>query len=135
MPASPAGQAAILPRRGYRTTRKVAGERQTSSPAQAGRNTPTLTVHVPRRRVVPTFQYQVNELLSVFTNGNVQRFQTDNAPWQSYQLYGVGGGMSFRFIDPLFKSELAWSIVARSKGEQGRLIGLEREASEVESGG
>lgn len=57
-----------------------------------------------------TFQYQLTEAVSVFTNGNVQRFQTDNAPWQSYQLYGVGGGMSFRFLDPIFKSELAWSI-------------------------
>lgn len=57
-----------------------------------------------------TFQYQINEALSIFTNGNLQRFQTDNAPWQSYQLYGVGGGMSFRFNDPLFKSDLAWSI-------------------------
>jgi tetratricopeptide (TPR) repeat protein len=57
-----------------------------------------------------TFQYQLTDILAVFANGAVQRYQTDNAPWQNYQLYGVGGGMQFRFVDPLFKSGLPWNI-------------------------
>jgi hypothetical protein len=35
---------------------------------------------------------------------------TDNSPQFSYVLLGVGGGMQFRFADPLFKSQLPWSI-------------------------
>lgn len=57
-----------------------------------------------------TFWYQLTEILGIIANGNIQRYQADTAPWQSYLLAGVGGGMQFRFPDPLFKSELAWSI-------------------------
>lgn len=57
-----------------------------------------------------TFQYLVNEGLMLYANGNLQRYQTDSTPWQNYMLYGAGGGMSFSFTDPLFKSEMPWSI-------------------------
>lgn len=57
-----------------------------------------------------TFQYLAAPALSFFANGNVQRYLTDNAPWQSYSLFGAGGSMQFRFADPLFRSELSWSI-------------------------
>ena len=57
-----------------------------------------------------TFQYQVNDALMLYANGNLQRYQTDSTPWQNYTLYGAGGGMSFSFADPLFKSEMPWSI-------------------------
>jgi Tetratricopeptide repeat len=57
-----------------------------------------------------TFQYRLTDIVSIFANGNAQRFITDNTPWQNYQLAGVGGGMQFRFTDPLFKSQLPWSI-------------------------
>lgn len=57
-----------------------------------------------------TFQYKLTEIVSLFANGNLQRYQTDNTPWQNYLVAGVGGSMQFRFPDPLFKSELSWSI-------------------------
>ena len=57
-----------------------------------------------------TFQYQVNDALMLYANGNLQRYQTDSTPWQNYTLYGAGGGMSFSFTDPLFKSQMPWSI-------------------------
>jgi hypothetical protein len=53
---------------------------------------------------------RLTDIVSIFANGNAQRFITDNTPWQNYQLAGVGGGMQFRFTDPLFKSQLPWSI-------------------------
>ena len=48
--------------------------------------------------------------MALFANGNVQRYMTDNSPQYAYVLLGVGGGMQFRFADPLFKSQLPWSI-------------------------
>ena len=57
-----------------------------------------------------TFQYALTEVVQLFANGNLQRYMTDNSPQYSYVLTGVGGGMQFRFPDPLFKSELPWSI-------------------------
>ncbi len=57
-----------------------------------------------------TFQYALNEAVMLYANGNLQRYQTDSTPWQNYMLYGIGGGMSFSFTDPLFKSQLPWSI-------------------------
>ena len=57
-----------------------------------------------------TFQYQINPLVSLFTVGNAQRYQTQQAPWQNYMLLGAGVGFSFRFADPLFRSDLPWTI-------------------------
>jgi tetratricopeptide (TPR) repeat protein len=57
-----------------------------------------------------TFMYNLTEIVQIFANGNVQRYMTDNSPQYSYMLGGVGGGMQFRFADPLFKSDLPWTI-------------------------
>lgn len=56
------------------------------------------------------FQYQLTPTVMLFATGSAQRFDADIAPWQSYTLVGVGGGFSFRFPDPLFKSGLPWSM-------------------------
>ncbi len=57
-----------------------------------------------------TFQYALTDVVAIFANGNLQRYMTDNSPQYSYMLLGVGAGMQFRFADPLFKSQLPWSI-------------------------
>jgi tetratricopeptide (TPR) repeat protein len=57
-----------------------------------------------------TFQYALTDIVSIFANTNVQRFMADNFAQYSYLLGGVGGGMQFRFPDPLFKSQLPWTI-------------------------
>jgi len=55
-------------------------------------------------------QYQVSPMLQVTANATAQRYQADIAPWQSYQLWGVGGGFAFRFEDPVLKTGLPWTI-------------------------
>lgn len=57
-----------------------------------------------------TFQYQVNPLLSLFAVANAQRYQTQQTPQQNYMLWGAGAGFAFRFADPLFRSDLPWTI-------------------------
>lgn len=59
---------------------------------------------------ITTFQYQLTSLVSLFLNGSAQRYETAQTPAQNYQLGGVGGGMAFRFADPLFKTSLLWNI-------------------------
>lgn len=56
------------------------------------------------------FQYEINPSVMLFLTGSGQRFDADIAPWQSYTLWGVGGGLAFRFADPLFKTGLPWTI-------------------------
>lgn len=56
------------------------------------------------------FQHDFGPLLSLFAIGSVQRFYADLAPWQSYSLYGVGGGFTFRFVDPLLRTGLPWTM-------------------------
>jgi hypothetical protein len=56
------------------------------------------------------FQYEVTPILMVFATGNLQRFEADLTASQSYWLYGVGGGFSFRFPDPVLKTGLPWTI-------------------------
>ena len=56
------------------------------------------------------FQYQLTEIISLYAIGNAQRYETQQTQWQNYTLLGVGGGFAFRFADPLFKSELPWSL-------------------------
>lgn len=56
------------------------------------------------------FQYELTPTVLLFMTGSTQRFEADLAPWQSYWLYGVGGGFAFRFPDPLFKSGLPWTV-------------------------
>ena len=57
-----------------------------------------------------TFQYRVNELVSLLAIGNAQRYETQHTGWQNYTLLGVGGALVFNFADPLFKSQLPWTI-------------------------
>jgi hypothetical protein len=57
-----------------------------------------------------TFEYQLTEPVSLFANGTLSRFQASMTPVQSYTLWALGGGMAFRFHDPLFNSLQAWSI-------------------------
>ncbi len=59
---------------------------------------------------ITTFQYQLTDVITLFGFGNAQRYQTQQTVSQNYMLAGVGGGMAFRFADPLFKSDLPWSI-------------------------
>ncbi len=62
-------------------------------------------------------QYQLTPIVTLFGSGTAQRFQTEQAPWQSYMLWGIGGGMSFRFPDPVLKTGLPW-IISLTAGEQ-----------------
>ena len=57
-----------------------------------------------------TFQYQLNPAVVFYGFGNGQRYQTQQTISQNYVVAGIGGGMAFRFADPLFKSDLPWSI-------------------------
>ncbi|MFZ5784738.1 MAG: tetratricopeptide repeat protein [Pseudomonadota bacterium] len=59
---------------------------------------------------VTTFQYQLTETVSLYAVGNAQRYQTQQTAWQNYTLLGAGGGMAFRFADPVFGSDLPWSL-------------------------
>jgi hypothetical protein len=56
------------------------------------------------------FQYEIVPNVMLFATSSAQRFDADLVPWQSYTLFGVGGGMSFRFADPLFNSGMPWTI-------------------------
>jgi hypothetical protein len=56
------------------------------------------------------FQYELTPIVLIFGTGSLQRFDAQTAPFQSYWLYGAGGGFAFRFPDPLFKSGLPWTI-------------------------
>lgn len=56
------------------------------------------------------FQYDIGPSLVLYALGNAQRFTADIAPWQSYSLYGVGGGFAFRFPDPVLGTGLPWTI-------------------------
>ena len=57
-----------------------------------------------------TFEYTVNPMLSLFANGLASRFQASFTPAQGYMLWALGGGMAFRFADPLFGSQHPWSL-------------------------
>ena len=41
---------------------------------------------------------------------NAQRYQTQQTPQQNYMLLRTGVGFAFRFTDPLFRSDLPWTI-------------------------
>ena len=60
--------------------------------------------------VSTAFEYQLAPTVLLFSIGSAQRFDADIAPWQSYSLWGVGGGFAFRFLDPLLKTGLPWTI-------------------------
>ena len=57
-----------------------------------------------------SFLYELTPTVLVTTNATAQRFEADIAPWQNYQLYGVGGSFAFRFDDPLLKTGLPWTV-------------------------
>lgn len=54
--------------------------------------------------------YELTPLISLFANGNAQRFQAETTLWQSYQLFGAGGGFAFRLPDPVLKTGGFWTI-------------------------
>jgi hypothetical protein len=64
-----------------------------------------------------TFQFALTDVIALFANANIQRFMADSYTPYSYVVGGAGGGMQFRFRDPLFKSDLPWTI-ALSANEQ-----------------
>lgn len=57
-----------------------------------------------------TFEYAVNPAVNLFGTGMASRFQASFTPAQGYMLWSLGGGMAFRFADPLFGSLHPWSI-------------------------
>jgi len=56
------------------------------------------------------FPFNISQIVTLFASASAQRFEADLAPWQSYQLWGIGGGINFRFADPLLKTGLPWSV-------------------------
>ncbi|HEY2873247.1 MAG TPA: tetratricopeptide repeat protein [Reyranella sp.] len=56
------------------------------------------------------FPFELTQVVSLFGSGSGSRFLSDLAPWQSYQLWGLGGGMSFRFVDPALRTGLPWTV-------------------------
>jgi tetratricopeptide (TPR) repeat protein len=55
-------------------------------------------------------QFALSNLVNLFSIGTATRYQTDQTPAQSYVLYGIGGGMTFRFVDPVLKTGLPWTV-------------------------
>lgn len=55
-------------------------------------------------------QFALSNVVTLFATGTATRYETDQTPAQSYALYGLGGGMSFRFADPVLKTTLPWSV-------------------------
>lgn len=55
-------------------------------------------------------QFALANNVTLFATGTATRYQTDRTPSQSYSLYGAGGGMSFRFDDPVLKTGLPWTV-------------------------
>jgi tetratricopeptide (TPR) repeat protein len=58
--------------------------------------------------------YALTPRISLFANGNVQRFEADTALWQSYQLFGAGGGFAFRFPDPVLRTGGFWTFAVNA---------------------
>jgi hypothetical protein len=59
---------------------------------------------------ISTFQFQLSPIVQVFAIGAAQRFEAEQVAWQSYQLWGIGGGMAFKFIDPVLRTGLPWTV-------------------------
>jgi tetratricopeptide (TPR) repeat protein len=57
-----------------------------------------------------TFEYRLTPTVALYGFGNAQRYQTQKTISENYTVGGVGGGMAFSFADPLFRSDLSWSI-------------------------
>ena len=56
------------------------------------------------------FEFQLSSAVTIFANAVGSRFEAAYTPVQSYSLWIAGGGMTFRFADPLFHTEQAWRI-------------------------
>lgn len=57
------------------------------------------------------FQYKISSSVTGYVFGNAQRYaNTQSTPWQSYMLEGVGAAVSYRFVDPIFKTQLPWNV-------------------------
>jgi hypothetical protein len=56
------------------------------------------------------FVYKLSDIVGVFLSGNLQRYQTQKAPWQNYTLEGLGGGFVFSFTDPILRSRFRWTL-------------------------
>ena len=54
--------------------------------------------------------YELSPLISLFGNGNISRFEADTTLWQSYQLFGFGGGIAFHIADPILKTGGFWTL-------------------------
>jgi len=54
---------------------------------------------------------------------SAQRFEAEQVAWQSYQLAGIGGGFSFKFMDPFLKTRPA--LDHQPVGERA-MVGLRR---------
>lgn len=54
--------------------------------------------------------YELTPLISLFGNANISRFEADTTLWQSYQLFGAGGGFAFHLPDPILKTGGFWTI-------------------------
>ena len=56
------------------------------------------------------FEFQLSSAVTIFANAVGSRFEAAYTPVQSYSLWIAGGGVTFRFADPLFHTEHAWRI-------------------------
>ncbi len=57
-----------------------------------------------------SFQFQLSPMVSLFAPLGAQRFEAEQVTWQSYRVWSIGGGMTFRFPDPVLKTGQPWSI-------------------------
>jgi len=55
-------------------------------------------------------QFQLTNIVMLYGNGTAQRYETEQTPSQSYTLWGLGGGMIFRFADPVLGTTLPWTV-------------------------
>jgi tetratricopeptide (TPR) repeat protein len=56
------------------------------------------------------FQFQLSPTVSLFALPGATRFEAELVTWQSYRLWSLGGGMTFRFPDPVLKTGQPWSV-------------------------
>lgn len=56
------------------------------------------------------FEFQLSSLVTIFANAAGSRYEAAYTAVQSYSLWIAGAGMSFRFADPLFRTQQSWRI-------------------------
>jgi hypothetical protein len=57
-----------------------------------------------------SFQFQLSNLIALYSSSTLQRYETDQTASQNYWLAGLGGGMVFRFNGPFLNASQPWSI-------------------------